>query len=236
MKLELEGTKGSIPAHIVIIPDGNRRWARHKGLSVFAGHEKSASFGNTIPILEEARKLGVKYMTFWAFSTENWNRSGAEKDFLFNLIHRFSKDFKDYAIKNKIRFRHLGRKDRIPKKVAKEIEDIEEKTKNFDDFNFQLCLDYGGRDEMVRAVNKLIGLGIKKIKEEDILNSLDSAGIPDPDLIIRTSGERRTSGFMPLQADYAELYFEDKYFPDFGPKELRKAVDEFGKRKRNFGK
>jgi len=229
-------TRKKIPVHISIIPDGNRRWAKKKGLNIFAGHKKSASFGNTISILEEAQKLGIKYMTFWAFSTENWNRSKKEIKYLFDLINQFFKKFRKYAIENKIRFRHLGRKDRLPKNVVQELVKVEKATKNFGDFNVQIALDYGGRDEIVRAVNKILRSGVSEIKEDDFVNYLDSAGIPDPDLIIRTSGEKRTSGFMPFQSSYAELYFADVHFPDFTPKELRKAVEEFSRRRRNFGK
>jgi len=228
--------KNKVPRHIVIIPDGNRRWAKEKGLQIFAGHEKSANYKNLILLLEEAEKLGIKYVTLWLFSTENWKRSKREIDFLFNLIPKNFKKFKEYAIENKIRFRHLGRRDRIPKKVMEEFIEFEEATKEFDGINMQACLDYGGRDEIIRAVNKILKSGVSEIGEDELESYLDSAEIPDPDLIIRTSGEKRTSGFMPFQSAYSELYFTDVYFPDFTPKELRKAVEEFVNRKRSFGK
>ena len=140
------------------------------------------------------------------------------------------------SLKNKVRIRHIGRKDRLPKNVVQELVKVEEATKDFDNINIQICLDYGGRDEIVRAINKILKSGVQEINEDDLINYLDSVGIPDPDLIIRTSGEKRTSGFMPFQSGYSELYFSDVHFPDFTPKELRKAVEEFSMRRRNFGK
>ena len=156
--------KEKVPRHVAIIPDGNRRWAKEKGLQLFAGHEKSASFGNIIPLLKEAQRLGIKYITIWSFSTENWQRSKKEVDYLFKLIKKFSQQFQEYAIKNKIRFRHLGRKDRLPKEIVEQIQDAEEKTKEFDRMYVQVCLDYGGRDEIVRAINKILKAGIQEIR------------------------------------------------------------------------
>lgn len=228
--------RGKIPNHIAIIPDGNRRWATSKGLDPGEGHKKSGSFENLLPLLEEAQNIGVKYVTFWAFSTENWNRSKGEIRLLFDLISKWSKEFREYAVRNQIRFRHIGRRDRLPKRLMREIEKAEEATKDFSKFNVQICLDYGGRDEIVRAINKLLKEGIQQINEGDIINYLDSSGIPDPDMIIRTSGEQRTSGFMSFQSAYAEFYFADVNFPDFSPEELRKAVAEFQSRKRRFGR
>ncbi len=227
--------KEKVPKHVAIIPDGNRRWAKGKGLPIFAGHERMTSFDKIVPLLKEAKKLEIKYITFWAFSTENWKRSEKEIDYLFNLITKFSKKFEEYAIENKIRFRHLGRKDRIPKKLVSELEKLEEETKNFNELNVQACLDYGGRDEIIRAINKILKSGVNEITENDFSHYLDSVSIPDPDLVIRTSGEQRTSGFMSFQSAYSELYFADVYFPDFGPKQLREAVEEFARRSRNFG-
>lgn len=227
--------KSSIPRHIAIIPDGNRRWAKEKGLGISEGHRKAASKENIIALLDEARNLGVKYLTFWVFSTENWNRDSKELKGLFGVILRSLKVLRDDALKNKVRFRHLGRKDRLSKNLVKFIEKLEKDTEKFDEFNFQMCLDYGGRDEITRAMNKMLKAGVQEITEDDIGMYLDSYGVPDPDLIIRTSGEKRMSGFMSFQSAYAEFYFTDLHFPDFGPKELRKAVEEFGRRRRTFG-
>ena len=151
-------------------------------------------------------------------------------------LQEILKEFEEKAIVKEIKFKHLGRKDRLPKKVIKAIEELEKATEKFDKFYVQICMDYGGRDEIVRAVNKLLRAGVHEVKEDDIDRYLDSSGIPDPDLIIRTSGEKRISGFMPYQATYSELYFTDVNFPDFGPDELRKAVEDFSKRKRTFGR
>lgn len=229
-------TKLTVLKHIAIIPDGNRRWAKEKGLAVFAGHKKSAGFDNVVPIIEEARKLGVRYFTLWGLSTENWKRPQKELKFLFKLINKFSEDFGNYAINNKIRFRHIGRKDRLPKKTVEIFTEMEEKTKDFKEFNVQIALDYGGRDEIMRAVNLALKSGKKKIGEKEFRGFLGNEDIPDPEMILRTSGEMRTSGFFSFQGDYAELFFIDKYFPDFSPRDLKKSVEEFFKRKRNFGK
>lgn len=225
----------NIPMHIVIIPDGNRRWAKNKGLKGIAGHAKATEVENILSLLNETKKLGIKYISIWGFSTENWKRSKMEKDYLFKLISNLINELKDHAIKNKIKFKHLGRKDRLPKKLITKLEEIEQETNNFNELNVQICLDYGGRDEIVRAVKKIINSTVKEIDESTFSNYLDTAEIPEPDLIIRTGGEFRLSGFMPYQSTYSELYFTDTFFPDFNPEELRKAVEEFSRRKRNFG-
>lgn len=232
---KLLGLGNSIPKHVAIIPDGNRRWAKAKGLISTKGHEASASYDNVVGLLTEAKRLGIKYLTFWAFSTENWKRDKFEVNALFSMAKTLLAKLRVDAEKNKVRFRHIGRRDRLPKELVSEIEKLEEATKKFDSFNVQMCLDYGGRDEISRAINKMLKLGVTEITEKDVSHYLDTQDIPDPDLIIRTSGEQRTSGFMPFQSAYAELYFADCYFPDFGPAELKRAVEEFSRRKRNFG-
>ncbi|MBI2451941.1 di-trans,poly-cis-decaprenylcistransferase [Candidatus Pacearchaeota archaeon] len=224
-----------IPIHVAIIPDGNRRWAKEKGFEGTKGHEVSTGKDRTIALFEEARKLGVKYVSIWGFSTENWNRSDMEKRFLFKLIKDWMEGLRDYAHDSKIRFRHLGRKDRLPKPLVDAIVKFERETEKYSDFNFQLCLDYGGRDEIVRAMQKIIREGGKEPGEEEFFKYLDTKEIPDPDMVIRTGGEKRLSGFMSFQSAYAELYFTEVYFPDFGPAELRKAVEEFSRRARRFG-
>lgn len=233
---DLLNIKEIVPRHVAIIPDGNRRWAKEKGLDVWEGHRISASYDNIMKLFESGRELGIKYLTFWAFSTENWKRDKKEVEELFRILKKALRRYKPDFVKKEIRFTHVGRKDRLPDSLLTELESLEEATRKFNDYHVQLCLDYGGRDEIARAVNKMLKSGRTEVTEEDINYYLDSAGIPDPDLVIRTSGEKRTSGFMPYQATYAELYFSEVYFPDFGPEELRKAVQEFGRRKRNFGK
>ncbi|MBM3233373.1 di-trans,poly-cis-decaprenylcistransferase [Candidatus Pacearchaeota archaeon] len=226
---------GKIPLHIAIIPDGNRRWAKKKGRRPEFGHYTAASFQHIHELFEEARRLGVKYLTLWGFSTENWKRDSRETRAIFDLLLQNIERFKEEAERQHIRFKHIGRKDRLPKDLVKTLSDLEKETEHYTEFNVQLCLDYGGRDEIIRAVNGVIKKRVKKVNEKDFMSYLDSADIPDIDLIIRTSGEQRLSGFMPFQSAYAELYFCDVHFPDFTPRELRKAVEEYGRRKRTFG-
>jgi len=225
----------NIPQHVVVIPDGNRRWAKEKGLFVTAGHYKSAGYDNVKSILNEAKALGIKYITFWGFSTENWSREEQEIKAIFELVYGLLDKLEKEAQENKIRFRHLGRKDRIPNNILEKIKKVEESTSKYSDLNVQLCLDYGGRDELVRAVNKIIASGVQKIDEKAFEGYLDTRDIPNPDLIIRTSGEKRLSGMMPFQSVYAELYFSECYFPDFDALELKKAVEDYTKRQRRFG-
>ncbi len=226
---------GKIPNHVAIIPDGNRRWAREQGKEPSFGHYTAGSYEHLMSIFKEAQKMKIKYLSIWGFSTENWNRNSAEIKAIFDMIFENVDNFRKDAHKDKIRFRHFGRKDRLPAKLADALENLEEETKNYDDFNVQICLDYGGRDEIIRAVNKMIKSGVKKINEKEFSSYLDTRGIPDVDLIIRTAGEKRISGLMPYQGVYAELYFCNKYFPDFGARDLRKAIKSFGKRVRRFG-
>jgi len=234
-KYILKKEEMKVPEHVAIIPDGNRRWAREKGLRESVGHYRAGNYGNVEAIFSKGRSMGVKYMSIWGFSTENWNRPPREIKAVFDVVMKNVERFRKDAHKNKMRFRHIGRKDRLPRKLVSELKKLEKETEKYNEFNVQLCLDYGGRDEMIRTVNKLLKLGVKKVSEEDFVKHLDSFGIPDPDLIIRTSGESRLSGFMSFQSDYAELYFMDKYFPDFSPDDLKKAVVEYGNRVRRFG-
>lgn len=223
------------PLHLVIIPDGNRRWAKKRGLEKIKGHDKAADFDSLFSLFNEARKLGVKYVSLWGFSTENWKRGKEEIDNLFKLFFKNLEDLRKVIHKHKIRFGHFGRKDRFPNELSDKLAELEKESKNYSDFNIQFCLDYGGRDEIVRAVNKILKSKKRKINEDDFKKYLDSSGVPDPDMIIRTSGEQRLSGIMPYQAVYAELCFVKKHFPAFKPKDLRKAIKSFGKRKRRFG-
>lgn len=232
------GSFGKIPEHIAIIPDGNRRWAKGKGFDGTFGHYKSGAYDNLEELFREGKKLGVKYMSIWGFSTENWKRSKTEQKEIFDLVLSGVEKFTKDANKNKMRFRHIGRKDRLPKELIEALEKLEKETQEYKDFNVQLCLDYGGRDEILRAINKALESGKKNIDEKEFVKLLDTGlqgDMPDPDLIIRTSGEYRTSGFMPFQSAYSELYFSEAYFPDFDIKELREAIKEFGIRQRRFG-
>jgi len=219
-----------LPEHVVIIPDGNRRWAKKNGLVKTAGHVKSGTYANLNSLMQEAKKLGVKTLSFWGFSTENWKRSKMEVGEIMGLISKGVKKCLIETEKDKARFIHIGRKDRLPKELIEDLDKLEKKTEKFDELYVLLCLDYGGRDEILRAAEKM------KIEGKPFEECLDTYGLPDPDLMIRTGGEKRLSGFMPFQSGYAELYFTDVYFPDFSPKHLREAVKDFSNRKRNFGK
>ena len=221
-----------IPNHIAIIMDGNRRWAKERGLPSLEGHKKGAD--NFEILANKVRELGIKCFTVWAFSTENWKRTEKEKNYLFSLIRQFAEKYKEKSQKEKIRFVHLGRKDRLPKDIVKLIKDTEESTKNYTDFILGMGIDYGGQDEILRTVEKLIK-NKEEVTAENIEKNLDTASIPQIDFIIRTGGEKRLSGFMSWQCAYAELYFTDTYFPDFGPKQLKEAVEDFSQRERRFG-
>ena len=224
-----------VPGHVAIIPDGNRRWARKQGLTASFGHYQAGGVQNVLALIDECERLGVRYLTFWGFSTENWKRDDVEVDAIFQLVLRAIPQLRSVAERKGIRFRHIGRRDRMPRKLVTALEKLEEETEQHEGLVVQLALDYGGRDELVRAVGKLVGSKKGKITENDITGALDTAGVPDVDLVIRTSGEQRTSGLLPWQTTYAEWYFVDMFFPDFGPRELREAVEWFGRRVRRFG-
>ena len=220
------------PKHVVIIPDGNRRWTRERNKPTFFGHKKG--FDRAIDLVEYARKLEIKYLTIWGFSTENWNRSEGEVGYLMKIFERMLKKIECKLIRNQISFHHFGRKDRLPKNLLKLIAKLENEMKKFTDYHFALCLDYGGRDELTRAFNKIDKN--KPTKEIEINEALDSKDFPDVDFIIRTSGEQRLSGMMPWQSVYAELYFSPKYFPDFDRKQFLEALGEYSLRQRRLGR
>ena len=224
----------NIPRHVVIIPDGNRRWAKAKGFDSCRGYYEGGGYEKITDLFNCAKELGIRYLSFWGFSTDNWKRSPAERKAIFDTILKGVERFRKDAEKEEIRFRHIGRKERIPEKLALELEKLEKETAKYAKFNVMLCLDYGGRDELIRAVNKILESGEKEIDEESFKDYLDTKDFPDPDLIIRT-GEKRLSGFMPYQSVYSELYFTEIYYPDFDSKELKKAVTDFSERKRRFG-
>lgn len=199
------------------------------------GHVKAGTFENLNPLFEEAKKRGIGYLSFWGFSTENWKRDKKEVDIIMRLILKGLNEFEERAAKEGIRFIHVGRKDRLLGKLIEKMNELEEMTKDNKKLCVVLCLDYGGRDETIRAVNKVVKKG-KELKDEgDFFEFLDTKEVPNPDLIVRTGGEKRLSGFMPYQSTYSELYFTDVYFPDFNAEELGKAVEEFQRRQRRFG-
>lgn len=226
-----------IPNHVVIIPDGNRRWARAKGLPTLQGHKKG--FDMAVTLCRTARRWGIHTLTLWGFSTENWDRTEAEINYLMKLYSRMIDKFLAEAGEDGVKIVHLGRKDRLPDFLLKKISKAEEETKNNKNYVLNIALDYGGQDDILRAVKKMIadkvpsGSVDKKLME----SYLDTNNQPYPyaDLIIRTSGEQRTSGMLLWQSAYAEYYFENDHFPDFTPEKLREAVFDFSRRRRRFG-
>lgn len=225
-----------IPNHIAIILDGNRRWAKERNLPTFFGHKKGME--NAKKIVLYAQKMGVKVITMYAFSTENWSRSEKEVSYLMKLFENYiDKHIGDYH-KHGVKFRHIGSLSELPVSLQKKIASAAELTKNNAGIVANLALNYGGRDEIKRAVQKMISGGVKaKDVTMDLIGAnLDTAGLPDPDFIIRTSGEQRTSGFLIWQGAYSELYFPKCHWPDFDAEEFDKAIAEFNKRQRRFGK
>lgn len=222
----------NIPNHIAIIPDGNRRWAKQHGLPTLLGHKRGSENFDTLLIT--AQSLGVKCVSAWAFSTENWKRDSEEVTYLFDLARELVRRYHDRCLKDQMRFIHLGRKDRIPKDILDTIESLEEETKSFTNLIVAIGIDYGGHDEIVRTISKLKLLNMD-ITTDNIESHLDTAELPQIDLIIRTGGEKRLSGFMSWQSEYAELYFSDRLFPDFTAEELTKALNDYGNRDRRFG-
>lgn len=224
---------GNTPAHIAIIMDGNRRWAREHNMQVLAGHQKVAD-EVLEPLVEHAAARGVKYITFWAFSTENWSREPKEVEGIMSIFrHTIRKRWQRLHEKG-VRVRVIGDISKFASDIRKALEDVMQQTEHNTKITAIFALNYGGRDELVRAIRQLADRG--QVSEQDISGVLDTKGIPDPDLIIRTSGEQRLSGFLPWQSVYSELYFPAWHMPDFTPQKLDEAIEEYGKRKRRFGK
>lgn len=229
----------NIPTHVAIILDGNGRWAKSKGLPRTAGHVQGAK--NVETICKAAYDMGINYLTVYAFSTENWNRPKEEVDAIMQLLRNYLKTCLKTAAKNDMCVKVIGDKSRLDEDLIKRIDELEEKTKDYKGLHFQVALNYGSRDEITRAVNKLsakVAAGEIKsgeITEDMISAELDTAGIPDPDLMIRTSGEQRISNYLLWQLAYSELYFTSVPWPDFGKEELVKAVEAYQKRDRRYG-
>ncbi len=230
----------NIPNHVAIILDGNGRWAKKRFMPRNYGHMQGAKVVEQI--CEDADSIGIKYLTVYAFSTENWNRPQDEVEALMKLLRNYLKDCIKRANNNNMRVRVIGEKSRLSDDIRSKIEELEECSKNNTGLNFTIALNYGSRDEIVRAVRE-ISKNVKdgKISESDIDDKmisdyLDTRGIPDPDLLIRTSGEERLSNFLLWQLAYTEFYFTDVLWPDFNKKELIKAVEKYNERDRRFGK
>lgn len=225
-----------IPQHVAIILDGNGRWAKSKGMPRNYGHTMGAK--NVETILRAAGNLGIRYVTMYAFSTENWNRPQSEVDALMKLLNNYLKNCVKTARKNNIRVRVIGDISGLDEDFQKKIKNLEEESGSKDGLNFQIAINYGSRDEMVRAMRKMLkdAPAPENITEEMFERYLDTYGIPDPDLLIRTSGEQRLSNYLLWQLAYSEFYFTDTPWPDFSPEELKKAVEAYGDRDRRYGK
>lgn len=232
---------GPIPKHIAVICDGNRRWARAQGLKVFAGHKKAVT-ENFEELIDHSIEIGLKYLTFWIFSTENWDRDKIEVDFLMNLFRNiFDKQIAGWKEKG-VRFNMIGDISRFDQDIQDRINNGEEKTKDNTKLTVTLAMNYGGRDEITRATKKIAQkvldgkINPKEVNKEVIEQHLDTADLPDPDCIVRTSGEHRLSGFMSWQQQYSEFIFVDYTFPEMHAKELDEVIIELNRRSRRFGK
>ncbi len=229
-------TGGRVPGHIAMIMDGNGRWATERGLPRAAGHRAGAE--NIRRVIERFAEHDVRYVTLFAFSTENWNRPASEVSVIFQLIDRFLKRELDNMQRDNVRVRHFGHLEQLPGPLAARILDAVEVTRANDGLMLNICLSYGSRDEIVTAVQRIAAEGIpaQEIDEKTISAHLLTGGLPDPDLVIRTAGEQRISNFLLWQNAYAELYFTSTYWPDFGREDVDLALAEYGRRKRKFGK
>ena len=226
----------NIPKHIVLFPDGNRRWAKNKGIASFDGHKKG--YENLIDFAGWCKDHGVKVLTAFGFSTENWNRTNEEVTYLMNLLERGLSESLERFKQNGVKVKIIGQKERLPDFLQKTIEKAETETKDNHDLQLNLAVSYGGKWDILQAIQSIVkdGIAPEKIDGELFENYLSTAGLPNPDLIIRPGGEMRLSNFVLWQAAYAELYFSPKFWPDFTKEDLLLALEEFDKRARRFGK
>lgn len=229
----------NVPNHVAIILDGNGRWAKAKGMPRNYGHAQGSK--NVEVICEEAYKMGINYLTVYAFSTENWSRPQEEVDALMKLLRNYMKTCLKTAKKNRMCVRIIGDKSGIPEDIVTTINELEEATKDNDGLHFQVALNYGSQDEMLRAMNRILedtaaGRRAGSVTKEEFEAYLDTNGLPMPDLLIRTSGEQRLSNFLLWQLAYSEFYFTDVHWPDFSKEELVRAVEAYNGRTRRFGK
>lgn len=228
-----------IPQHVAVILDGNGRWAKQRHMPRTYGHKVGSQVVEDM--LSVVDDLGVKYFTVYAFSTENWKRSQGEVSTLMTILRSYLKGCVKKSMDNNVRCRVIGRREELSDDIIASIEKLEEKTKNNTGLNFTIAINYGGRDEITRAVRKLATqvsegkLQASDITEQLISANLDTWELPDPDLLIRTSGEQRLSNYLPWQLAYTEFYFTDVHWPDFNKEELIKAFEKYNKRERRFG-
>jgi undecaprenyl diphosphate synthase len=228
-----------VPEHVAIILDGNGRWAKSKGMPRNYGHIQGAKAVENM--CETAWNRGIKYLTVYAFSTENWSRPDDEVEALMGLLRNYLKTCIKRARKNNMCVRVLGDKSRLAPDIQKSVEELEEISRDFTGLHFQVAINYGSRDEILRTINKIYAdMESGRIEKGEVTNELltsylDTAGIPDPDLLIRTSGEQRLSNFLLWQLAYAEFYFTQVHWPDFDGRELEKAIEAYNKRERRYG-
>jgi undecaprenyl diphosphate synthase len=231
--------KNNIPKHVAIIMDGNGRWAKEKGLARSAGHREGVR--RVREIVKAARESGISVITFFTFSTENWNRPKREVDMLMRYLNNFLEHELNDLNKNNIRLIVIGQDEPLPKYLQKKIKEAQSKTKDNTGMTVVLALNYGARQEIVEAVKKFADsvvrgeTDIKDLNADKFSHYFYTAGLPDPDLLIRTSGEMRISNFLLWQLCYSELYFPKKYWPDFRPRDLEEAIQEYQRRERRFG-
>jgi len=225
-----------IPQHIVLFPDGNRRWARAKGMHTLEGHKQG--YNNLLDFSEWCKNRGVKILTAFGFSTENWNRTKEEVDYLMNLLEKCLIDNLEKYEKEGTRVRVIGQRERLPESLKKAIKIVEKATENNSNLFLNLAISYGGKWDILNAVKKIVEEKIPadKIDEKLFESYLSTADLPSPDLIIRAGGEKRMSNFVLWQAAYSELYFSPKLWPDFTEQDLDLALEEFDQRSRRFGK
>lgn len=229
----------NLPKHIAIIMDGNRRWAKSKGLPVALGHKEGAK--TLEKTVRYAKKLGIKYITVYAFSTENWKRTADEVSALMNLMQSYLDDYSKRADSENIKMNFLGSRQGLSSKMQNSIDKCMERTRNNTGITFNIALNYGGRNEIVKAVKDIAEkvkddkISIDDITEQMVSDNLYTQGQPDPDLLIRTSGEIRLSNFLPWQLVYTEFVFIEKNWPDFNEKDLDEAIEIYQKRNRKFG-
>lgn len=228
--------KMQTPNHIVLFPDGNRRWAKQKGIASLEGHKQG--YNNLLDFSEWCKKRGVKVLTAFGFSTENWNRTKEEVDYLMRLLENCLIDNLEKYRRNGVKVRIIGQKERLPKSLQEVIKTVEETTAQNEKLFLNLAISYGGKWDILNAVKNIIKEGIEpdKIDEKLFEEHLSTAGLPSPDFIIRAGGEMRMSNFVLWQAAYSELYFSPKFWPDFTEQDLDLALTEFDRRTRRFGK
>jgi undecaprenyl diphosphate synthase len=237
----MESEKIEVPRHVGIIMDGNGRWAQHRGKIRTQGHLEGLKAAKRI--VKAASDLGISYLTLYTFSTENWKRSVEEVGFIMGLVKQYLREELDFYRENRIRIRHAGNRDGLPPDILKELDLASKETSGFEGLQVILALNYGGRDEIVRAVKRMIQKGtlgpsgndLQRISEESISENMDNPDVAPPDLIVRTAGEFRTSNFLLWEGAYAEYHISDKLWPDWEPEDLKKAIKEYESRNRRFG-